>query len=477
MAQIEVKFDHQLTQSPIVLPLSTPNPKDGVADTMIGTNTPVRQTLLYGIRVPLVRIGDIVVDMHDIVYMELSGRDVLPKLHLIVRDTSGLIRGLQNPGSDNEVRVQILPRMEGAYKKIDLTFYITKYNSDNDELEFYCAYKLPALYNSRIKCFGEVSTVEFFETVAHECMLGLATNIPDGEGNDKRYLYCRNESLLSLMSEAINTSGEAGNDIQNKVLYDYWVDFWNNINIVDVYERWNAIDKHEDMMVYVALEKSDTSQTGDEQGYVHVAAILTNNPAMAASELYVDHYDTLNNSAQISSGSDRVFTTYNMDDHEALDYFLQDGDQKKDVFVKFEYVGENYGEFNYLMASRCRNMMLDKMNSEVIEVRVGSPLVSLMRGSKVDLLWYDTNPFIADKKLTMGIEEIDTNIPIPNAPDSGDYSSLQFRVNKQISGQYYVLSSVIEFENGHWSNVLRLTRPREGKQTYLDLSEETKQIT
>ena len=198
---------------------------------------------------------------------------------------------------------------------------------------------------------------------------------------------------------------------------------------------------------------------------------------MAASELYVDHYDTLNNSTQISSGSDRVFTTYNMDDHEALDYFLQDGDQKKDVFVKFEYVGENYGEFNYLMASRCRNMMLDKMNSEVIEVRVGSPLVSLMRGSKVDLLWYDTNPFIADKKLTMGIEEIDTNIPIPNAPDSGDYSSLQFRVNKQISGQYYVLSSVIEFENGHWSNVLRLTRPREGKQTYLDLSEETKQIT
>lgn len=475
MAQIEVKFDHQLTQSPIVLPLNTPNPDDGVVDTIMGTNTPVRQTLLYGIRVPLVRVGDIVVDMHDIVYMRLSSRDVLPKLHLIINDTSGLIRGLQNPGSDNEVRIQILPRMEGAYKKIDLTFYITKYEADGEELEFYCAYKLPALYNSRIKCFGEVTTTEFFEMVAHECMLGLATNI--SESNDKRYLYCRNESLLSLMSEAINTSGEAGNNIQNKVLYDYWVDFWNNINIVDIYERWNTVDVHEDMMVYVAAEKTDVSQVGDEDGYMHVAAILTNNPAMATSELYVDHYDTINNSTQLSSGSDRVYTTYNIDDREALDYFLQDGDQKKDVFVKFEYVGENYGEFNYLMASRCRNMMLNKMNSEVIEVRVGSPLVSLMRGSKVDLLWYDTNPNIADKKRAMGIEEIETNISIPDSPDTNDYSSPQYRVNKQISGQYYVLSSVIEFENDKWSNTLRLTRPREGKQTYLDLSEETKQIS
>lgn len=477
MAQIEVKFDHSLELSPIVIPLNSPGIGEKDSDPT-GGNTPVKQTMLYGVRTPLVKIGDIVVDADDILTMELNGSGPLPTLYLEIQDSVGTIKGLQQPGSDSEVRLQILPRFENAYKKIDMKFYIKSCTGDNCILSLDCIYKVPDLYASRIKCFGERTTYELFETIASECRLGFASNLPNA-GNDKRYLYCAYTSYLDLMRSSIETSGELGHELDTQILYDYWVDFWNNLNLVDVYERYQTVDKDEDIMIYVStMDQVITQDSMDEEIYFRTPAVLSNDPAHMDTELHIDHYDSVNNSSKVNQGSDRVISIYNMDNNDCQDYFIQDGDQKKDIFVKYEYVGENYGEYNYQLASRSRRMMKNKMKDEIIEVVVQSPLISLMRGSKVNVKWYDINAKLARKKQALGIsdDDIDTNIPIPLQTGSDENPNSLFRINKQVSGQYYILNSIVRYEEGVWSNTLQLTRPRDGVNRYLDLEEATKTI-
>jgi hypothetical protein len=478
MSKIQIKFDNNLKQSKIAVPLATPTPDElKSVDTFTQNKLNVRQTLIYGLAVPLVKIGDIVIDKDDVLYMRLDGSKTFPKLELIVLDTQHTIKGLQQPSSQSEVRLQILPRLENAYKKIDLTFYIKSCDMDGDEIHLMCIYKVLDLYKTQIKCFGEITSYELFETIAHECQLGFASNIAGSM--DKRYIYCANQSYEDIMNRSIATSGDSENTIKSRLLYDYWIDFWNNITFADVYERFNSVDKDEDMMIYVAPDQINIAQDSiDEDMFFRTPAVLSNDPAHEGTELFIPHYNVTNRSKVQENGSDRIITIYSDEGREPLDYLIQDGDQHDDVFRKSEYSGECPREFNYLLASSCRSMLEDKMKGETIEVEVRSPLLQLPRGSKVNLKWYDTSAILARKKQGLGIKDTDisTNIQIDPQEGADTNPNPLYRINKQVSGQYYILSSVITYEGGEWSNMLELTRPRDKKEEMLDLSEATAKI-
>lgn len=474
MAQIEVKFENSLDQTPIVIPLVTPSSEQSDE---ASPNPQVTQTLLYGIKVPLVKINDIVIDINNIVYFQLDGRDHIPSLYLVIHDTDHKISGLQHPGPDNEVRIQILPRFENAYKKIDMTFYIDNLSTQGDLFKLNCIYKVVDLYNSRVKCFGEMGTYKFFETIANELRLGFATNTEESE-EDKRYIYCANDSYKNTMKRVIESSGDSGNNIDSRVLYDYWIDYWNNINLADVYERFNTVDSDDDMLVWTAPAEYDiTKGSNAEDMYVQVPACISNDPIRESTELYIDSYRILNSTSQSIIGSDRVLSIYNIKDGEALDYLLGDGDQQKDIFVKYDYVGENYRDFNYLLAQQCHNRMEQKMKERVIEVTLESPALFLMRGSKLNMEWYDIDSTLQQTKERLGIsnKDIISNKEFQDMEYNENLSG-QYTLNKQVSGQYYVLNSVIRWEAGQWYTILQLTRPRDTQQSYIDLLEATKTI-
>jgi hypothetical protein len=96
-----------------------------------------------------------------------------------------------------------------------------------------------------------------------------------------------------------------------------------------------------------------------------------------------------------------------------------------------------------------------------------------MRGGKVNLTWYDTDAKLLDLKDNMGIKnsDIESNIPLPDGGDE-HRPGPRYSINKTVSGQYYILSSVIKFENNLWSNTLQLVRPREGVMNPLELDHE-----
>jgi hypothetical protein len=255
-------------------------------------------------------------------------------------------------------------------------------------------------------------------------------------------------------------------------ILDYWIDFWDNINIVDIRERYNSIDPDEDIMIWVAGQIYEVTED-TEIIPSEVPAVLIAHPALNNSELYVDKYEIINNpGSNFSKGTDKVYGIYEDVSNEYFDHLLQDGDIKKDVFTKYEYIGESYGEYNYLLSKVIREGFLQKMNSEKIQITLKSPLLGLMRGHKVNFLRYVTDDHLEDKMKYLeengAIDRnIESNIPLSEYEIKEEGVGGKFRLDKTVSAQYLINAVNITYSNNEWNYILTLVRPASGKQNLI----------
>lgn len=453
MGQIKLEFDNKLTFSDIIMPLlssSQAEVGDGVRP-----NVDRMQTSVFGIQVPLISINSTVIDFDAVSYFSLSCTGPTPSLTMMVEDRWELISNIDKPRQDNEVRIQILPRFDDAYKKINMTFYISSINVMGKQVRLTCTYKVPKLIMSRIAAMGELDTYTIFKNAAIDTELGFATNIT--QGDDKRYVYSDNRSWVELLNNEIQFSGK-----DNQML-DWWVDFWNNINLVDIHERYTTIDPDDDMMIWVAGQVNEIG-VDQEVKPQQVVATLHDHPGMTNSELYVTGYMIVNNpGVQTAMGTDKVYSIYEDVKNEYLDYLIQDGDIKEDIFTKYMYLGEGYGEYNYLLQKEIRLGLLQKINSETVKITLKSPLLGVMRGHKVNFMKYVNDDKIEAKMQNLeevGVidRSVDTNIPTKDYELNTTNPDGNYRLDKTVSGQYLVTGVEIIYDNG-WKYTLTLARP------------------
>lgn len=470
MGQIFVEFDNTLKQSEIVVPLVASS-KEEAGDAVENNKVEIQQTSVFGIQSPLIAIDNIVIDFNDISYFSLKSDGVLPELSMIVLDKYDLISSIDTPGMDNEVRVQILPQFDNAYKKIDLTFYIDNMNVRGDQIiEFNCTYKSPKFTGTVYKAFGKLCTYDLFKTICTETGLGFATNVARSE-DDMRYIYCNYKSYKSLLDNEIDFSGCGELNIM-----DYWVDYWNNLTLANMYDRYTSIDNDDDMKVWISSQPQEINEDVKVEPTL-VVANLNNHPMYANSELAVLDYSIVTNSGvQAEDGSDRIYTIYNMTNEEHLDYFVQDGDVTNDIFVKYDYIGECYGQYNYLLQRCFRKAFMQKINSESVKITLGTPLLGLMRGSKVNFTGY-----VDDSRIETKFEVLEeqgyidgmpqTNIPYDDS-ETPDEQPLDdngtFTVDRQVSGQYVITACDIKYDGEQWLYELILNRPADQKAKFIN---------
>ena len=160
-----------------------------------------------------------------------------------------------------------------------------------------------------------------------------------------------------------------------------------------------------------------------------------------------------------------------MDKLNASSTFIQDGDVHNDIFTKYQYGGELFGDFDYLSQRACRNMFLNKINSQCIEVTIHSPMLGLIKGDHVNLWWYD----IANKTAeNLDTSSITSNTAIPDDTDNKLGDEVSAIINKTISGQYYIVD--VEFNylgDMVWNNKYILSRSAEDIQRINPPSNET----
>ena len=457
MAVLQLEFDNNLTKSDIIVPIQSISEGDGNIEDSSGDMTDKSQLQVFGIQVPLIAINSTVIDFDSVSYFELNSSGPLPTLTLTVEDRYELIGNIDKPKHDNEVRVQILPKFDNAYKKINLTFYITNINVFGKNIRLSCVYKLSKFTSSKFEALGELDTYNLFKNAAIDTGLGYVTNIT--EGADKRYIYCNNKSWLDTLNNEIQYSGT-----ESQVL-DWWVDFWDNITLADVYERYLAKDTDEDIKIWVTGQINEIGKDIDIE-CIEVPAILTNHPGMERSELFVTNYSIVNNPGiHVSEGSDKVYSIYEDHRDEYLDHLIQDGDVKKDIFTVFRYLGETYSTYNYLLQKELRDSFLQKVNSECIKITLKSPVLGLMRGHKVNYIHYVNNDILEDKRKTL--EEygavdrnVESNIQLSDYEITADEDTAgKFRIDRTTSGQYLITAIDIIYSNTEWKYILTLNRP------------------
>ena len=460
MSIVTLEFDNTLEKSEIVMPLVSSSVEEA-GDDYVNTNmTDKAQTAVFGILVPLIMINNTIIDFDAIHYFSLKSKGRLPELIMTVEDRYEIINNIDKPGNDNEVRVQIIPKFDNAYKKINLNFFISSINVAGNIIRMTCSYKLSKLTSSQFKSFGECDTYDLFKTIAQDTGLGFATNV--SACNDARYTYCDNKSYNEILEEEIHFANATEH------IMDWWVDLWDNLNLVDIRERYESVDSDDDIKIWTTGQIQHAT-INDEIIPENVTAVLTNLPSVGASELFVKHYSIVNRpGANVVAGTDKIFSVYEDVKNEHKDTLVQDGDVKNDIFRKFDYVGENYGEYNYMLARHLRSSYIQKMNSESIVITLQTPLLALMRGHKVNFIRYVNNAAIENKMKVLedaGLidRNIESNIPLSKYEIENTSNDGQFVVDRTASGQYLITGVEAIYNNRQWDYVLTLTKPASTK--------------
>lgn len=451
MAQITVKYDPTL-QIEKIEDLMYATDKEEQQD---DRQAEVQQTKITGILTPLVKINNIVLLWDKITRFELSSTRFLPELAFTFKDDLGFTKSLDQPGNDNLVLVQILPPFDEAYKKINLRFFIENIKITGDKVTVSCKYNVPALYQYKLEALGKLSTYDYLDKVATDCGLGYASNLDGTE--DEKYIYIRNTNYLRSVEHEICLSGS------DTCILDSWIDFHNYLILCDVYERYNALES--ELKIWTMPSSIPNTESNDPVKPRQEDAIITNAIALRNSQLFVGDYTVKNNSgSSIRNGTDKVLESYYMRNNESSSMLIQDGDIKKDTFVKSVYMGEIFGDYDYFSAEVCRKAYLQKINSNTIEVALSSPLLGLERGQRVNFRWYEANEVIQTIK---DKNQIETNIPYT---DDETNDRERMTLNKQVSGQYLIIGTTIRFNgfsNG-WKYILTLSRPANQVNTYLE---------
>lgn len=459
---IEVVFDPTYKPAPLELHIAEPTPDQFTHNNEVKKHE-IDQTKVYGIQVPLIAINDIFIDFDDIVEFSLKSEHILPSVTFTVRDKYGLIENVQTPSMDNEIRIDILPKFDNAYKKIELTFYMESNEINGNELTIYGIYKYSELTDSKFESFGEVTTYDLINDIATKTKLGFASNALQS-ASDKRYVYCDYKSFIDIMDREVDYGGN-----ENEI-YDVWVDFWNYIVLADIKERYNSIDSDGDIKIWVAKHPDETGISSDIIP-MEVVAMPNNHPSSTSSELFVSDFELFTSSGIYAmNGTDKVYSIFedNLEEHKDLN--VMDGDVKKDVFTNFEYIGETYSEHNYLRQRCIRETFLQKMNTEYIQIHMNTPLLGITRGSKVNFIWYKNDDLIKNKindlsnnDTITNYDDIQSNIPLPNSLDTPKSDNGVFIIDRAISGQYLVTACEISYFNNKWDYILTINRPANQK--------------
>ena len=458
MGIILKEFDDMLEKSEIIMQLRSSSVEEAGKDYKDSHLTDKAQTSVFGIQIPLIMINKTVIDFDCVRFFSLQSTHVLPELSLTVEDRFELINNIDKTYTDNEVRIQILPKFENAYKKINLTFYINSINVNGSLISISGTYKLPELTSSQFKTFGEIDTYSLFKKVAQDTKLGFATNIT--KLSDNRYIYCNNKSLLDILNYEIAYSNSTEH------ILDWWIDYWDNINLADVKERHNTVDSDEELKIWVLGQVNEVTIDNDVKP-TQVVAVINNHPANTSSELFVSSYkNILSTGSSISEGTDVVYGVYEDSKSEYIDYLVQDGDIKNDIFLKYNYMGEAYGDYNYILANCLRRSYLKKMNLESIKVTMPTPVIALMRGHKVNFLRYENNDIVENKLKSLeeaGLidRNVESNIPLSkyDLTDDDCTANGNFRLDRTVSGQYLINGVEIIYSDNKWEYTLTMIKP------------------
>ena len=453
---IQVKFDPTISIPDIKMPIYSETEENDPEGKNYGSDYDtytVQQTKLDGVMVPLVRLDNQTIFFNQIVDMRLSCYRV-PELDITIDDQLGLIKNLDNPSWDNTLQLQILPPFDGAYKKINLLFYITDIKIDGSIIRISATYHIPNLWDHKMKAYGEITTYEYMEQVAKEYGLGFCSNVDST--NDKRYIYNPMMNQIDHINQTVSYAHDGvSDDVMTKDVFEWWIDYWNNLNLVNVYTEYKEILPEDNEYMQIWTVDKDPHIAGDDktQNLVKMLAVFSNSPILQQSQLFINEYIP---EFSTIGATDQIFDTYSMKTLEQKTTLIENGDVKDNLQQGYTYGGEVFGDYDYLARRAAKNMLMSKINAQTIKVSIPMPTLGLIKGGKVNVWWYDSGNYITGPITETVNDDIESNVELPPSLPIDDMGWI---INKMISGQYYISDMTFRYHTQfQWSQEFTLSR-------------------
>lgn len=269
------------------------------------------------------------------------------------------------------------------------------------------------------------------------------------------------------MDSEISKSGANEN-----VVLDYWIDYWDYLNINNVFKLFinNSGSKPELSKVWVASNNMAVS-TVDNVEPVKVDMALSNHPALSGTDLFIkDHSIEQNITKLKNSGTSKVLSIYNNNTKEWVDHTIEvsnisnnqnnNSDSTNEFFVSptkttFEYTGELYENYDSYFSNRARETFLKKITKEIHYFTLTKPILGVLKGDTFEVHYFtndsmNTDYQDADKDTRTYLKNEDNNPSNGNKPNNSNTTNINtenLTKNIEVSGIFKVLGSTIHFDN------------------------------
>ena len=454
--RITVKRNHRLTFPKIAVPLQSPS-KDELNDTtseedyrVIRSGT--AQTTIDGIQTPIIAIDGKYIASASIIKFELSVDECAPHLELTVNDKDHLFANTNTPAEIDKIQIKLIPSEDGKFANIDLIFKAYDVAvKPNGTTVMSGKYYVEGLYDEITEAFGKISTYNLADKLSNRLGLGFATNIITD--TTERFQYTASNSIFDTLKKS------AGDTVS----YSFWIDFWNNVNIVDTSSIYYSDARPHQIWVSPLGNFADIAQ----KKMIEEDCIVTNKISAANSQLYIPAYSA--GSSPIVNYS-KVITTWNGNSKESAQIQLCGTAGNYNEIVTKDYLGESPDEFNELQNSQKNKYLRDKIYSQVLRFKLSGVCFGIFKGSRIQFDWYEQDTDLkstatADTTVSSSYDD-DSEIGEKEIPDNTEVKQV---LNKLISGFYMVTNQKITFKNGYLQTDYEISQnTRETKQINID---------
>lgn len=435
-----------------------------------------------GPMIPIVRVGGLVLKFSDILSMSIDYDSFVPTIELTIQQLDKSNQIAEVPGMACDMTVILTPHVDGAYKPINLTFYVRDIQYSTNRVTYYGVYKWMKMDEPMTKqvvfdgCIGEQcqlpqnnkpTTFEFLHSAAvNDLGLGLAATKQVKEIKDNKTRILHAESYYDAIQKHVAFGG-----LDEESIFDCWVDLYRYLVIVNVPWIMNEPVKTNELGYHIlqGIDITDSSIGEADTESEMMARIITNNKSLPSSsnivfknyEFIVDNTRIQDEGAIISpiitkpvsvGGNDGCDQTDVKIEENSVDGYVMSSQYS---YQKQEYLGPEYGDEEntpILNSKVLHDSYLRKLRAKRLRIEMESPNFGLQRGTLLTVMVYEYNAINKRYMLAHGVSPANPSVGEDEgskitSEDSKDIDNDgQGILNIAVSGIYYIDGMTFKYD-------------------------------
>lgn len=267
-----------------------------------------KQTKAIGTLKPFILVNSYQFGPGDIMAFKLDCSGIAPKCSVTVMDNKNAFQVESYPRDGDFFTILLNSKHQETFKSIHMDFDIIEIETSpevegaNPTITLEGIAKIPRLYAEDCQNLDADNSLNHLELIARDLELGLATNVEAPNDNQSRLqAYITYADFIKEIVEDSYISDDA--------FTKYYIDQYYYLTYVNINKIFNAPNPKLDEVMSVLASFASSMSEGHNQAedgeenkgdQIEVPLMLTNHKDTNGMSCYVDRYELINNSSQVS---------------------------------------------------------------------------------------------------------------------------------------------------------------------------------